>query len=84
MQSHSGSVPETSRNTYGESQGTNEDRSQNDAHSEARVSQSQSTQDFGPDDSYDRRWEELCRQYELFESLNFQASKLTERPSTVC
>ena len=32
--SHSGPVPETSRNLSSENQGTNEDRSQNDPHSE--------------------------------------------------
>ena len=40
IQCHSGSVPERFRNTYGESQGTNEDRSQ-------------STQDFGRDDAFE-------------------------------
>ena len=52
-QGHSGCVPETSRNTYGENLETNKDRSQNDSHSEARVSLSQSLQKFGPAEVYD-------------------------------
>ena len=53
IQGHSGSAPETSRIAYGVNQGTNEDDSQSDAHSEARLSQSQTTQNFGPDDVSD-------------------------------
>ena len=55
FQGHSRSAWETSRSTYGQDQGTNEDCSQTDLHPEARVSQSQSTQIFGPDDTYDRK-----------------------------
>ena len=53
IQRHSGTAPETSRNAYGTNQGTNEDSSQSDPHPEARVSQSQTTQNSGPDDTYD-------------------------------
>ena len=53
VQGHSGSAPETSRNTQRKIQGTNEDSSQSDPHLEARVAESQSTQSFGPDDAYD-------------------------------
>ena len=47
LQDHSGSAPNTSRNTLNINQGTNEDDSQIDPHPEARVSQSQATQVFG-------------------------------------
>ena len=40
IQGHSGSAPETSRNTLGSNQGTIEDNSQSDAHQEASISQS--------------------------------------------
>ena len=53
IQGRSGSAPETFRNALGANQGTNEDDSQSDPHPEARVFQSQSTQDSGPDDAYD-------------------------------
>ena len=46
-------VREVSRNAYGENQGTNEEQYQNDPHPEARVSQRQYIQDFGPGDAYD-------------------------------
>ena len=55
LQGHSGSAPETSRKTLNINQGTNEDNSHVDLHPEARVSQSQTTQVFGPDDPYDKR-----------------------------
>ena len=53
IKGHSGSAPETSRNALNINQGTNEDNSQVDPHAEARVSQSQKTHLFGPDESYD-------------------------------
>ena len=60
---HSGSAPETSRKALGTNQGTNEDDSESDPHPEASVSQSQITENSGPDDGYDsyaklwpRRW----------------------------
>ena len=53
IQDHSGSTPETSRNTQGENQGTNEDSSQNDPHPETRISQSLFTQISGPDNPND-------------------------------
>ena len=53
IHAHSGTAPETSRNTLGLNQGTNEDDSQSDPRPEARVSQSQTTRNSGPDDTYD-------------------------------
>ena len=53
IQGHSGTAPETSGNTLRTSQGTNEDDSQSDPHPEARVSQIQTAQNYGPDDAYD-------------------------------
>ena len=48
-QGHSGTVPETSRNGFDTSQGTNEDDSQSDPHPEAGIFRSQTTQDSGPE-----------------------------------
>ena len=48
---HSGPVPETSRNSNQENQGTNEESSQNDAHPEMDVSLSQSSQEFSPEET---------------------------------
>ena len=45
IQGHSGTIPETSRNTYDTKQGANEDDSQIDPHPEASISQSQMAQD---------------------------------------
>ena len=45
LRGHSGPVPETSRISNGENQETNEDRSQNDTHSELSVSLSQYSQE---------------------------------------
>ena len=53
IQVHSGTASETSWNTLATNQRTNEDDSQNDRHPEASVSQSQSTRNSGPDDTYD-------------------------------
>ena len=56
IQGNSGSAPETSRNALNINQGTNEDESQVDLHHDARVSQSQTTQVVGPDNSYDKNF----------------------------
>ena len=53
IQGHSGTAPERSRNTLRTNQGTNEGDSQSDPHPEARVSQSQTTRNSGPDDTCD-------------------------------
>ena len=53
IQSHSGTAPETSRNTLLINQGTNEDNSQSDPHPEPSVSQSQTLQNYDPNDGYD-------------------------------
>ena len=46
---HSGTVPETFRNTNVENQGTNEDDSQGDPYPEAGLFRSQTTQNSGPE-----------------------------------
>ena len=53
FQGHSGTAPETSRNAYYTNQRSNKDDSQSDPHSEARISQSQTTQNSGPEDDHD-------------------------------
>ena len=58
IQGYSGFVPETSRNALGENQWMNEDDSQSDPHPEPSVSQSQTTQNSGPDDGYDSNLDE--------------------------
>ena len=55
LQGHSGSAPKKSRKALNINQGTNEDHSQGDPHPETRVTQSETTQIFGPDDSYDSK-----------------------------
>ena len=52
-QGHSKSAREASRNAHNTNQGTNEDDYQSDLRLEARVSDRQTTQVFGPGDSYD-------------------------------
>ena len=54
IQGHSGTAPETSRNTFSTSQGTNEDDSQNDPHPEAGIFHNQMTQNSGPEDDHDK------------------------------
>ena len=49
-QGHSGTAPETSRNAFIPSQGTNEDDSQSDPHPEAGIFHNQMTQNSGPED----------------------------------
>ena len=51
IQGYSGTDPETSRNTPGTNQGTNEDNSQSDPHPGVGVYQSQMTPNSGPDDN---------------------------------
>ena len=48
VQTHSGTVPGTFRNTNLENQGTNEDDSQSDPNPEASIFRGQITQNFGP------------------------------------
>ena len=50
---HSGTAPETSRNTSGTSQATNGDDSQIDPHPEAGVFIDQTMQNSGPGDRHD-------------------------------
>ena len=47
IRTHSGTIPETFRNTNVDNQGTNEDDSQSDPHPEAGLFRSQTTQNFG-------------------------------------
>ena len=49
IRTHSGTVPETFRNTSTDNQGTNEDDSQSDPHAEAGLFRSQTTQNSGPE-----------------------------------
>ena len=53
IKGHSGTTPKTSRNIYCTSQGANEDDSQTDLHPEAGTSQSQTTQNSGPEAAHD-------------------------------
>ena len=50
---HSGTVPETFRNTNVDNQGTNEDDSMSDPHPEAGILRGQTTQNFGPKECRD-------------------------------
>ena len=49
IRTHSGTVPETFRNTNVDNQGTNEDDSQSDLHPEAGLFRSKTTQNSGPE-----------------------------------
>ena len=49
---HSGTAPETSRNTYGTNLGTHEDDSHGEPHPEAGIFQSQTTRKSGPKDGH--------------------------------
>ena len=53
IQGHSETAPETSRNALGINQRMNENDSQSDPYSEASISQSQTTRNSGPDDTYE-------------------------------
>ena len=53
IKGHCGTTPETSRNIYCTSQGANEDESQSALHPEAGTSQSQTTQNSGPEAAHD-------------------------------
>ena len=52
FQSHSGTAPETSRNAFISSQGTNEDESRSDFYPEAGIFYNQTTQNSGPEDGH--------------------------------
>ena len=54
IQGHSGNAPETSRNAYGNNQGTTEDNFQSDRHPKASISRSQTTLNSGRKDHHDR------------------------------
>ena len=53
IQGHSGTAPETSRNIFSISQGTNEDDCQSNPHREAGIFNNQMIQNFGPEDRHD-------------------------------
>ena len=54
IQGYSLTTAETSRNTFGTNQGTNEDDSLSDLHPEAGIFRNQTTQNSGPEDGHDR------------------------------
>ena len=56
IQGQSGPAPETSRNIFSISQGTNEDDSQSNPHIEAGVFNNPMTQNSGPEDGHDTRF----------------------------
>ena len=66
IQGHSGTAPETSRNTYGINQGTNEDNSQSDYHPEAGIFHSNTTRNSGPEDGWPRQVPKLNRETQLY------------------
>ena len=53
IQGHSGTAPQTSRNTYSINQGTNEDASQSNPHPEAGLFNNQMIQNSRPEDGHD-------------------------------
>ena len=53
IQGHSRTAPETFRNVFITSPGTNEDDSQSDLHPEAGIFHNQTTQNSGPEDGHD-------------------------------
>ena len=53
IQGHSEIAPQTSRNAFSTSQGTNEDVSQSDLHPQAGIFRNQATQNSGPEDDHD-------------------------------
>ena len=53
LQGHSRTTPEPSRNALSNSQGTNEDDSQNDPHPEAGLFHGQMAQNSGAEDGHD-------------------------------
>ena len=61
IQGHSGTAPETSRNLFSISQGTNDDDSQSNPHPEAGIFNNQMTQNSGPEDDHDT-FEPLAKQ----------------------
>ena len=56
IQGGSGTAPETSRNVFTISQGTNEDDSQGNPHLEAGIFNNQMTQNLGPEDGHDNSY----------------------------
>ena len=60
---HSGTAPESTRNVFGDKQGTNEDDdSQNDPHPEAGLFHGQTTRNAGPEDGHDtaqKNWQKI-------------------------
>ena len=55
IQGHSGTAPETSRNSFITSQGKNEDDSQRDPNPKVGISNKQTTQNSGSEDGHDRK-----------------------------
>ena len=65
LQSHSGTVPETSRNAFSTSQRTNDQDSQSDLHPEAGTFHKQKMEDSGPEKGHDRS-STVCKEMYLF------------------
>ena len=78
IQGHSGTAPETSRNVFSISQGTNEDDSQSNLHPEAGLFNNQMTPNSGPEERHDvvtGATEQICNRHDMVtgfqkESLN--------------
>ena len=71
LQDHSGTTPEASRHALGTSQGTNEDKSQNDPHPEAGFFHSQMTQNSGLEDGHDSKYNKYSKHLAI---LNYRVS----------
>ena len=62
IRTHSGTVPETFRNTNVDNQGTNENDSQSDSHPEAGLFRSLTTQNSGPEvGPYSTLWKKMLK-----------------------
>ena len=66
IQDHSGTTPETSRNVFCMSQGTNEDDSHSNPHPEAGLFNNQMTQNSGPEERHDIGFYLVTIRYQFF------------------
>ena len=85
IQGHFGNAPETSRSAFSLSQGTNEDNSQSNPHREVSLFINQMTQNFGPEDSYDRpkHWSKLRKIFQK-RRISLLFSKKMEKENERC
>ena len=81
IQGHSGTAPETSRNVFSISQGTNKDDSQSNPHPEAGLFNNQMTQNSGLEDGHDRM--SLIFRHQLPSFFNFLLPFLIKNFSVV-